>query len=220
MSSFFQLEARRTPANPWIESGMELAERISAAFLVALISPLLVLIWSVTLALSGRTPLIAHRRVGQGGSELWVFKFRTMWQGPRKFVFAPLWLEYIDDENGPALKGPDDDRVSSRFARFCRRHSLDELPQLVQVVLGQMSLVGPRPVTASELDRIYGSTADEIVQCRPGISGLWQVSGRGRLSLAQRCRLDLELVRRRSLKLYLQLVMKTFREIIVGDGAW
>src|SRR5581483_4383380 len=157
MSSLFEIEVRPAPARQRIWSVVEVGERITAAFLVALVSPILCVIWVTTLALSGRSPLIAHRRVGQGGSELWVFKFRTMWERPRKFALRPFWLERIDDEYGPDLKGPDDARVRSRFAQFCRRHSLDELPQLAQVVLGQMSLVGPRPVTASELDRIYGS---------------------------------------------------------------
>jgi lipopolysaccharide/colanic/teichoic acid biosynthesis glycosyltransferase len=214
----FQVEVRHTTGNS-VWTILDAGERIAAASLITLLSPVFFLVWVVILALSGRTPLIAHRRVGQGGSELWVFKFRTMW-GLSKLALKPFWFERIDDENGPDLKGPNDSRVPSRFARFCRRHSLDELPQLAQVVLGQMSLVGPRPVTQSELDRIYGSRADEIVQYRPGISGLWQVSGRSHLSLAQRCQLDLELVRSRSVKLYLSLVVKTIREIVVGHGAW
>ncbi|HEY1241537.1 MAG TPA: sugar transferase [Bryobacteraceae bacterium] len=220
MSSLFEVEVRPAAADHWSYWWVEIGERIAAAFLVALLIPVLLILWVLILALSGRTPLIAHRRVGQGGLELWVFKFRTMWDGPKKWMLTPFWLERIDDEDGPDLKGPDDRRVASRFARFCRHHSLDELPQLVQVVLGQMSLVGPRPVTVSELDRIYGSEAVEIIQCRPGISGLWQVSGRSRLSLAQRCRLDLELVRGRSAKLYFSLVLRTLREVVVGNGAW
>ena len=94
-------------------------------------------------ALSGRSPLIGYRRVGRHGCHPWVLKFRAMWDRrhpfrPRAFVRA----EYIDDCLGCGLKIPDDARMSSRFA-FCRRHSLDELPQLVHVAAGQMSLVGP-----------------------------------------------------------------------------
>jgi len=220
MSSLLQLEVRPAAADHRSWVCVEIGERIIAALLVALLSPVFLIVWVLTLALSGRTALIAHQRVGQGGSKLWVFKFRTMWNGPKKWILRPFWLERIDDEDGPDLKGPNDRRVGSRFARFCRHHSLDELPQLVQVVLGQMSLVGPRPVTVSELDRIYGPEVEEIIQCRPGISGLWQVSGRSRLSLAQRCRLDLELVRGRSVRLYFSLVLRTLREVLVGDGAW
>lgn len=220
MSSLFQVEVRPAAADQRSSVCLDIGERIAAGVLIALLIPIFSIVWVLVLALSGRTPLIAHRRVGQGGSELWVFKFRTMWDGPKRWILTPFWLERIDDEDGPDLKGPDDRRVASRFARFCRRHSLDELPQLFQVVAGQMSLVGPRPVTVSELDRIYGPEAVEVIQSRPGISGLWQVSGRSRLSLAQRCRLDLELVRTRSVKLYLSLVWRTLREVFAGNGAW
>ena len=105
---------------------------------------------------------------------------------------------------GPDLKSPDDPRVASSFARFCRRHSIDELPQLWHVVSGEMSLVGPRPVTEGELHRYYGAHASEVLQVKPGLAGLWQVSGRNRLTYAERCRLDLRLVRERSIPLVLR----------------
>jgi lipopolysaccharide/colanic/teichoic acid biosynthesis glycosyltransferase len=144
-----------------------------------------------------------------------------MWDRCRRSVLrAALSVEYIDDQTGPSLKSQDDPRVWSRFARFCRRHSLDELPQLANVLFGHMSLVGPRPVTASELIQIYGSNANEIVTVKPGISGLWQISGRNRLSVAERCRLDLECVRMRSLGLYFRTLIKTVPEVFTGESAW
>src|SRR2546427_9374302 len=105
---------------------------------------------------------------------------------------ALLAIERIADEHGPELKSPDDLRVHSRFARFCRRHSLDEFPQLLHVLFGQMSLVGPRPVTRRELEQIYGSRQAEILRVKPGLAGLWQGSGRNPLTTQGRGARDLE----------------------------
>jgi lipopolysaccharide/colanic/teichoic acid biosynthesis glycosyltransferase len=196
-------------------------ERILAGLLMASLSPMLVAMWVAVLAVSGRAPLIAHRRVGRNGSDLWVLKFRTMWEGPKQLALrSAIRVEYIADDAGPSLKGPRDARVGNRFARFCRRHSLDELPQLLHVLRGEMSLVGPRPVTFAELDEIYGSKAEAILRVRPGLSGLWQVSGRNRLTAAERCRLDLKCVTERSLKLYFWILLKTIPELLTGTGAW
>jgi lipopolysaccharide/colanic/teichoic acid biosynthesis glycosyltransferase len=129
-------------------------------------------------------------------------------------------IEFIDDEIGPGYKGPEDGRVVSRFARFCRRHSLDELPQIFLVLEGRMSLVGPRPVTKTEVEKIYGANAAEILRAKPGLAGLWQVSGRNLLTSAERCALDLEWVRNQSLGLYVVILMRTIPELLFGDNTW
>jgi exopolysaccharide production protein ExoY len=130
------------------------------------------------------------------------------------------WVEYIDDTNGLGLKGSDDPRVASRFARFCRRHSINEIPQLWHVIRGEMSLVGPRPVTAEELRLYYGADAREILQHKPGITGLWQVCGRNRVTYPERRHLDLELIRRRSLRMYLKILLRTVPEVIGGRNTY
>lgn len=171
--------------------------------------------------LSGRTPFIAHRRAGWRGDTLWMLKLRTMWGGGNATAGVRRgWVEYIDDAAGPQRKRAADPRVASRFARFCRLHSLDEIPQLWHVVRGEMSLVGPRPITVAELRRHYGRDAEEVLRHKPGIAGLWQVSGRNRLSYAERRRLDLELVRNRSLRLYWKILLRTIPEILTGKNTW
>jgi exopolysaccharide production protein ExoY len=197
------------------------AERLFAAVLFGILVPLFFVLAVATYLLSGQSPWIAHRRVGQFGAELWVPKFRTMWRRRKYFAgLACLFaIDYIDDEEGPALKSPDDGRVSSSFAKFCRRHSLDELPQLVLVVTGRMSLVGPRPVTRAELHEIYGSEALEIICAKPGLTGLWQVSGRNQLSINHRRVLDLQFVRNPSEHLF-RIVLRTFPEILLGRNSW
>ncbi len=120
----------------------------------------------------------------------------------------------------PAEKTVGDPRVTSRFAAWCRRHSLDELPQLFNVARGEMSFVGPRPITRAELERYYGKSAEEVLSLRPGLVGLWQVMGRNRLSYRQRRRLDVFLVRRISVRLYARILLRTVPLILVGEGAY
>jgi exopolysaccharide production protein ExoY len=205
----------------WRRTCFTAAERFAAAILIALLSPLFLAIWVAILLLSARSAFIAHRRIGQHGSELWVLKFRTMWACRGRLRLRNAFsVEYIDDQTGPFRKSPDDSRVSGRFGRFCRRHSLDELPQLVNVLTGEMSLVGPRPVTPAEVLPIYGPKAEEVLRVKPGLSGLWQISGRNRLSAEERCRLDLECVRQRSVRMYFRILMRTLPELFTGESAW
>jgi lipopolysaccharide/colanic/teichoic acid biosynthesis glycosyltransferase len=194
---------------------MTLLERaVSAVALVALF-PAFAILSAVICVLSGKTPLIAVLRVGRYGTPLWVIKFRTLWNVPRK-PGVPALLEHVVDEHGPARKDDHDPRITSSFARFCRRFSIDELPQLWHVVRGEMSLVGPRPLTRSELLEYYGPDAVEILAARPGITGLWQVSGRNSLSYEQRRDLDLELVRSLTPALYVRILLRTIPSVLTG----
>lgn len=221
MSSFLVCQPASYIRSNWKRNCFAVGERVTAAVLLMILSPVLLAVWIAILLLSARPPLIAHRRVGQNGTALWVFKFRTMWAGRIRFRLRnAISVEYIDDQLGPSRKGPRDPRVWSRFARFCRRHSLDELPQLANVLFGEMSLVGPRPVTQAEIAEIYGSTAEEVLSVKPGLSGLWQISGRNRLSTTERCRLDLECARRRSMKMYIRVLMRTLPELLTGENTW
>jgi exopolysaccharide production protein ExoY len=194
-------------------------ERLGAALALLALSPFLLAIALVTASLSGDSPLVGHRRLGCGGRPFWVLKLRTMWRPggrtPRRFAL----IEYIADEAGPAEKRVCDGRVSSGFARFCRRHSIDELPQLIHVARGEMSLVGPRPITVSEW-RLHYRSAGEVLEVKPGLSGLWQVNGRSRLSYEQRRNLDLAMVRNRSVKLYFRILLWTLPEVWSGRNAW
>jgi lipopolysaccharide/colanic/teichoic acid biosynthesis glycosyltransferase len=198
-----------------------IGERVASAFLLAAISPVIGASAITVSILSRRTPLIAHRRVGWCGSTLWMLKLRTMWdEGSALPTKSYRWIEYIHDDAGPETKQDADPRVTHWFARFCRRYSLDEIPQLWHVIAGEMSLVGPRPLTATELDRHYGAAANEILQVKPGLAGLWQVSGRNRLSYAERRAFDLTLVRNRSLRTYLLVLLRTIPEVLGGSNSW
>jgi lipopolysaccharide/colanic/teichoic acid biosynthesis glycosyltransferase len=206
----------RSAALGW--RAIALAERGAAALALAALAPGMACVALATAALSRRAPLILHRRVGYLGATLWMVKFRTMWDGG-----APArrgWLEFIHDDGGPAGKRPGDARVTSRFAAFCRRHSIDELPQLWHVVTGEMALIGPRPLTAREIRDYYPGDAEELLSVKPGIAGLWQTSGRARLSYAERRALDLAFVRQRSIRMYLQIARRSLTEILRGANTW
>jgi len=198
-----------------------ICERIASVALFAAVSPVLAASAATISLLSGRTPLIAHRRVGWRGNTLWMLKLRTMWGpatgGPRH---GSRWVEYIDDQAGPRHKHRDDPRVPNWFARFCRRHSIDELPQLWDVIRGEMALVGPRPATASEIGAYYGAEADTMLAVKPGIAGLWQISGRNRLTYQERREFDLHFVRNRSLAMYAKILFLTLPEVFRGRNSW
>jgi exopolysaccharide production protein ExoY len=174
-----------------------------------------------TSILSRRSPFIAHLRIGKDGQAFWVWKLRTIW--PRRQP-APRsergWVQRIECDPPHRTKSPRDARISSRFAQFCRRHSIDELPQFFHVIRGQMSLVGPRPITRAELIQHYGARAGEILALKPGLTGYWQTRGRSRLSYAERVALDLQLVRELSTRVYLQLLLRTIAELVRGENAW
>ena len=190
---------------------------VAALALIAL-APLLALLAAIIFIASGAPPLIAHRRVGRHGKTLWVYKFRTMWPSETYGRKSGL-IEHIVEEQ-PQPKSDSDPRVTNRFASFCRRHSIDELPQLALVALGRMSIVGPRPITRLELHEYYELDAAEVLSFKPGLTGLWQVRGRSRLSYQQRRRFDLFLVRRFSLRLYFRIVLLTIPDLLFARNAW
>jgi exopolysaccharide production protein ExoY len=201
---------------PW----MEAAERAAGFLLLAAAAPLLLPAGLTLAALSRRSPLIAHLRVGQHHALFWTLKLRTMWTAGPGLPGERGWIERIVAEPDEDGKDPCDGRVPSRFAAFCRRHSIDELPQLWHVFRGEMSLVGPRPVTRGEVGRYYGVHAGELLSWKPGLTGLWQVSGRSTVRFPERAALDLQLVRTLTPAVYLKLLLRTIPALIHGRGAW
>ena len=216
MASFPVLR-QTTPVEAPVWQTVEVCERIASVIFLAALSPVVVVSAAALSLVSGRSPLIAHRRVGWRGETLWMLKLRTMWDGRAR---GWQWIEYLEDEAGPQRKVARDPRVGNWFARFCRRHSVDEIPQLWHVVRGEMALVGPRPVTAAELRDYYGPAAEIVLGVKPGIAGLWQVSGRNRLTYAERRELDLRLVRNRSLGMYFRILLRTLPEVWSGANSW
>jgi lipopolysaccharide/colanic/teichoic acid biosynthesis glycosyltransferase len=162
----------------------------------------------------------AQVRVGRGGQLFRCYKLRTMVPNAADILEALLRDDpdaRVEYERHCKLK--DDPRITP-IGKLLRKTSLDELPQLVNVIKGDMSLVGPRPVVPHELTR-YGDAADLLLSVRPGLTGLWQVSGRNDLSYDERVDLDLEYVRRRSLRLDAEIIVRTIQQMVAphGNGA-
>ena len=199
---------------------MGFCERIASAALLAALSPVFAASAAALSLASRRSPLIAHKRVGWRGETLWMLKLRTMWDGGASLADGSTRLVERIAEEAADAKQEDDPRVGNAFARFCRRHSIDEIPQLWHVIRGEMSLVGPRPLTPNELRKHYGHDAGELLQVKPGLAGLWQVSGRNRLTYAERKQLDLRYVRERSLGLYLRILLQAIPEALRGANSW
>ena len=161
-------------------------------------------------------PAIYRRRViGLGGKEFDAFKLRTMRTDAEAYLrrHPELWREW--KESG---KLKDDPRIT-RVGRILRRYSLDELPQLVNVLRGEMSLVGPRMITPEEL-RHFGPWRYNLLTVRPGMTGLWQVSGRSDLPYEERVRLDMYYIRNYSLWLDLRILLATIKVVLRGRGAY
>jgi exopolysaccharide production protein ExoY len=217
-------EILRVPSRPSADSIVwSVAERILAGVLLIALLPLLAVMLSAVALVSRKSPLIGHRRLGRDGREFWMLKIRTMWDRNRRAAVTSAgmggWIEYIGDAHVPVFKGTSDPRVTSRLALFCRRFSLDELPQLIHVLRGGMRLVGPRPITRAEWNEYYGASAVDVLSVSPGMTGLWQVMGRNRLTYAQRRRLDLFYARRRTPQLDLLLLLRTPARVLSGRDA-
>jgi exopolysaccharide production protein ExoY len=198
----------------------EVAERVAGCVLLAVASPAVAVSALAISLLSRRSPFVAHLRAGKDNKPFWMLKLRTMWDRTDAALRGEGWVERIVAEPDEDLKQPCDPRVTSRFAAFCRRHSIDEFPQFWHVARGEMSLVGPRPLTRTEVMRYYGQHATELLSVKPGITGLWQIRGRSAIRFPERAALDLELVRTLNLRTYLTILVRTLPALIHGKGAW
>lgn len=171
--------------------------------------------------LSSPGPLFYQcKRVGKDGHPIYCWKFRTMCEN------ADKKLKEILAEN-PKLKQEwemfyklkDDPRVTL-MGKFLRKTSLDELPQFWNVLKGDLSVVGPRPVTEEEIKKYFGSKAAKILSVRPGLTGIWQTSGRSLITFEQRVQLEESYIDRQSLLLDLRIIFKTIPSMFISRGAF
>ena len=210
LREFAPLE-KQTASEP-LRRALDIAVSVTALTLLApLLASVAVLVWA-----EDRGPVLFHQeRVGQGGERFAFYKFRSM------VVNAESLKESLSAQNeasGPIFKMKQDPRIT-RIGRVLRRYSLDELPQLWNVLKGDMSLVGPRP----HLPREIASCPEyplERLSVRPGLICLREVSGRSRLTFEEWIALDLEYVRHRSLLLDLSILLRALPAILRGDGAY
>ena len=191
---------------------------LGALLICAVFSPLILVI-ALMMSLEGGPILFRHRRIGRGGEPFGCLKFRTM---------VPNAEQILQDllEKDPAAKAEwvrdhklrSDPRITP-IGRFLRKTSLDELPQLWNVLRGEMSLVGPRPIVKEEMLR-YGRHLRTYLAAKPGVTGLWQVTGRNDTDYRRRVVMDTYYVRKRSLLMDLRILFKTVKVVIWGHGAY
>jgi lipopolysaccharide/colanic/teichoic acid biosynthesis glycosyltransferase len=180
------------------------------------LSPALVAI-TVAVASTSRGGVIYRQtRVGKDGREFRMLKFRTMFDGAERNL---LGVSQLNEHDGVLFKIRRDPRVTS-VGRVLRRLSLDELPQLWNVITGSMSLVGPRPPLPSEVERYPHDLKRRRPLVKPGMTGLWQVSGRSDLPWEETVRLDMEYVENWSVLLDLTILWKTASAVFTGRGAY
>jgi lipopolysaccharide/colanic/teichoic acid biosynthesis glycosyltransferase len=191
----------------------------ASATILVLLSPIWVLIALAIRATSPGPALFKRIVVGQAGRKFTYYKFRTMRQGDDSHHRE--WLkDFVTSDSayaGGDFKVRDDPRVTP-LGRFLRRASLDEVPQLINVLKGDMSIVGPRPPIEYEYE-LYDERAKQRLAVKPGITGLYQVTARSRVPFSKMLELDLEYIQKRSLRLDLSIMVRTPLAMIVGRGA-
>lgn len=189
---------------------------LALGFVLLLCSLPIWLIAALLIRASSRGPVVYGQvRIGKDGRPFTCYKFRTMIDGAHEQRHELLWLNRMP---GPVFKTPDDPRVT-RVGRWLRRMSIDELPQLINVLRGEMSVVGPRPQSPEEVER-YGPQDWGRLSVKPGLTCIWQVSGRSLIDDVDRMRMDLEYVRRASILLDLCIVARTIPAVLSARGAY
>ncbi len=209
---------RAEPKSPIGLGPKRVVDIILAISGIIILAPLLLICFVATIATSSGPALFRHKRVGFNGKHFDCLKFRTM------VVDAPKRLRHLLD-NDPAAaaewaatrKLRYDPRVTA-IGAILRKSSLDELPQLFNVLRGEMSIVGPRPVTDEELER-YAGAVGAYLACRPGITGLWQVSGRSKTTYEERVAFDAQYAQTWSMKLDAKIMIVTLPSLLVRDAA-
>ncbi len=194
--------------------------------LLILFSPIIFLV-AAAIKLDSNGPILADtpERVGRKGKPFKMYKFRSMIQNAHLILREdPEFAKLYDDYKKGSYKLKNDPRIT-RVGRFIRKHSLDEVPQLYNILVGEMSLVGPRAYYPDELreqQKKYPETREAVkivLSVKPGLTGYWQVSGRSEINFDKRIEMDAEYVRKRSILYDLYLIVKTPMAMVTGRGA-
>ncbi|MFB4159241.1 sugar transferase [Geomicrobium sp. JSM 1781026] len=199
---------------------MKRAMDLIVAFITSIIVfPIVLVILACYLFEAKKGPVFfKQERAGKNGQMFMIYKFRSMAidAEDRLKRDTNLYEKYV--ENNYKIEPQEDPRIT-KLGEFLRKTSLDELPQLINVLKGEMSLVGPRPVVKPELEE-YGDHLDKFLSVKPGVTGYWQVSGRSDVVYPERIDVELYYVYNRSLKLDIKILFKTFYQVITRKGAY
>lgn len=202
------------PDRPFWAAGVKRGVDVVGAVVGLLLLFPILLIIAVLVKLQDGGPILYRRQVVGIKGPFHAFKFRSMHPGADSRLQGDTALRKLFEEN---FKLKDDPRIT-RIGAFLRKYSLDEIPQLVNVLLGQMSLVGPRMITAEELEK-YGKYQQWVLSVRPGLTGYWQVNGRQKVGYSQRVEMDVLYIQRWSLRLDVSILLQTPWKVLKGEGA-
>ncbi len=212
--------------NIFYEIVKRLIDVFSSAFLLVLFSPI-ILIVSIAIKLDSKGPVLADTppRVGKNGKNFKMYKFRSMIINAHEILRKnPKYAQFYKEYKKGSYKLKDDPRIT-KVGRFIRKHSLDEVPQFINILKGDMSLVGPRAYYPDELrdqQKKYPNTKDDVkivLSIKPGLTGFWQVSGRSEINFDKRIKMDAQYVLKRSIAYDLLIILKTPWAMISGKGA-
>jgi exopolysaccharide biosynthesis polyprenyl glycosylphosphotransferase len=207
---------RSGPPDGWQLIAKRVIDVWGSLVLLIALAPIFAMV-AIAIKLDSHGPvLFRQERVGLNKRRFKLFKFRTMVEGAD--VQQPL-LERLNEAAGPVFKIRHDPRITW-VGKFLRRFSIDELPQLLNVLKGEMSLVGPRPLPVRDIERIDVQWHKRRLSMQPGITGLWQVNGRSDVSFDHWVRMDLEYIDKWSLALDLNILLKTIPAALKGSGAY
>lgn len=207
---------RSGPEEGWPLLVKRVIDVIVSASMLALLSPLLLLIAALVKLDSPGPVLFRQVRIGLNRRRFKVLKFRTM---VNEADLRQSTLESMNEADGPVFKIKNDPRVT-RFGAFLRHFSIDEFPQLINVLKGEMSLVGPRPLPLRDVARIDTQWHKRRFSVKPGLTCLWQVNGRSDVNFEKWVRMDLEYIDTWSLGLDLKILIKTIPAVLRGSGAY
>jgi lipopolysaccharide/colanic/teichoic acid biosynthesis glycosyltransferase len=222
----FDTEATQIKKSTFYLVVKRLMDIISSLLLLVIFFPLIIII-TIAIRLDSRGPILADipQRVGRNGKLFKMYKFRSMVENAHELLRDnPKYARLYDAYKKGSYKLKDDPRIT-RTGRFIRKHSLDEIPQIFNILGGEMSLVGPRayyPDELKEQQRKYPQTIDSVkvvISVKPGLTGFWQVSGRSEINFDKRIKMDAQYVKRRSLLYDLLIIAKTPWAMISGKGA-
>lgn len=184
-----------------------------------LLIPVSLGVWIANMISGDFGPLIfKNKRVGLNGKTINVYKYRSMCVNAEKVLEDLMEKDPKIKEEYLTNKKLDNDPRITKVGRFIRKTSIDELPQFINVFLGNMSIVGPRPYLHREIEDM-GDSYQEIVKCKPGITGLWQVSGRSDTTFKERLELDVKYKNKRTFWMDVKIFFKTIKVVLLGGGA-
>lgn len=203
----------------WYLFWKRLTDIVLSTIALICFSPIFLVVWIMTLFGENKGPLFFKQtRIGKNGRPFKIYKFRSMIVNADEILHAnpELYQKYVD--NNYKLEPEEDPRVT-KLGHWLRKTSIDEIPQFINILRGEMSIIGPRPVVKEELVE-YGDRVDKFLSVKPGAMGLWQASGRSNIGYPERCDMELSYVDQASYWLDIKIMFKNIISIFKSTGAY